>query len=344
MLKLDVKDKKLLYYLSTDSRLSYTQLSKKISLSKNTVKYRIQRLKDKGIITKFASIINLGSINLTTVALLLRFNEDIYENPSIIEYFKNHNKVNWVASLSGQWDIFAEFIVPNITSIEEILDNIILRFGNLLNTYQIFFSSFPLRVEHLTSDFYKDLQIKEVQKKQRTKNIYKIDEIDKKILQVLNEDSSLSLLKIAEKLELTTDIVRYRIKNLKDKGIILKFFSEINLKNLGYTEYLYTISLKNISQERLQNLHSRIKEEGNIRYAFYDAISQKIIFTCAYKDSEGIDKLSRNIRKEYSDIINHQQYLLIKDQILFNLFPKGLLAKTSDSIKKSKKSEQTPQP
>ena len=50
MLKLDKKDKKLLYYLSKNARMSNTQLSNKIGLSKNSVKYRVERLLKEGII------------------------------------------------------------------------------------------------------------------------------------------------------------------------------------------------------------------------------------------------------------------------------------------------------
>lgn len=76
---LDIKDRRLIYYLSQDARLTNTQLAKKIGLSKNAVQYRIERLKKEGVVKKFASIVNLSSLNLTTVDLLLKFNEDIYE-------------------------------------------------------------------------------------------------------------------------------------------------------------------------------------------------------------------------------------------------------------------------
>jgi DNA-binding Lrp family transcriptional regulator len=64
--KLDIKDRKLLYYLSEDSRLSYTQLAKKVALSKNAVKYRITRLKTMGVIKQFTSVINLGALRYYT--------------------------------------------------------------------------------------------------------------------------------------------------------------------------------------------------------------------------------------------------------------------------------------
>ena len=322
---MDIKDKKILYYLSQDSRLSHTQLSKKVALSKNAVKYRIKRLQKEGIITKFAAVVNLGALNLTTVTLLLKFNEDIYEKPEIIDYFKNHEMADWVITLSGQWDIFVELVSKDFLHLDKIISEIIQHFSESLNTYQLFFSRDTLRVEHLITDFYKNLGLEEPAQKQRTEEIHTIDETDKKILQVLNEDSSLPFLQIAQKTGLTMDIVRYRIKHLLEKGIIIKFFSEISLPKLGYTEYLYWIKLKNVSKEKMERIKKRISTDKNITYAYTDLTSSNIMFVCAYDSPEGIDHLSRGLRKEYSEILEKQEYLIIKEQVLFNLFPTGLV-------------------
>ena len=63
---MDKKDRKLLYYLSLNSRESHTQLSKKIGLSKNSVKYRIERLQKEGVIKQFTIMPNFSKCKLDT--------------------------------------------------------------------------------------------------------------------------------------------------------------------------------------------------------------------------------------------------------------------------------------
>jgi DNA-binding Lrp family transcriptional regulator len=322
MTKLDVKDRKLLYYLSRDCRMSHTQLSKRIALSKNAVKYRIDRLQKEGIVKKFASVVNLGAMGLNTVTLLLRFNEDVYEKTEIIEYFKNHFFANWVVTLSGQWDIFVEFVVRDLSHLKDLIDEIL--FSQNIQTYRMFFSMETLRVEHLVADFYEDLKLEELPRKERQASISKVDDTDKHILRILNEDSSLPYLQIAQKMESTIDVVRYRMKNLTQKGILVKNFSEIDLKKLGYTEYLYTMSLRNLTEEKKEQMIKRVQTNSNITYAFFDITGFNIVFVCAFKSSVGIDHLSRSLRKEFTDVIEEQDYHIIKEQVLFNLFPKGV--------------------
>ncbi|MCK5031460.1 MAG: Lrp/AsnC family transcriptional regulator, partial [Thermoplasmatales archaeon] len=58
MLKIDLKDRKILYQLDINSRQSYSQIAKKVGLSKTVLVYRINRLKEKGVIQKFYTVID----------------------------------------------------------------------------------------------------------------------------------------------------------------------------------------------------------------------------------------------------------------------------------------------
>ena len=60
-------------------------------------------------------------------------------------------------------------------------------------------------------------------------------------------------------------------------------------------------------------------------YAFFDLFSFSIVFAAAFRTADEIDHFSRSLRKQYGDIIEKQEYMLIKEHVLFNLFSKGLL-------------------
>ena len=50
-INLDLKDRKILYELDSNSRQPLSQIAKKVGLSKEVVNYRIRRLEDQKIIT-----------------------------------------------------------------------------------------------------------------------------------------------------------------------------------------------------------------------------------------------------------------------------------------------------
>jgi len=62
----------------------------------------------------------------------------------------------------------------------------------------------------------------------------KVDKIDQKILSELTDDSSISIPKLSEKINVNSSVVYSRIKRLIKKKLIERFTIEINNKELGY--------------------------------------------------------------------------------------------------------------
>ena len=62
----------------------------------------------------------------------------------------------------------------------------------------------------------------------------KVDKIDQKILSELSKDSSISIPRLAEKINVNSSVVYSRIKRLVKKKLIERFTIEINNKELGY--------------------------------------------------------------------------------------------------------------
>ena len=61
-----------------------------------------------------------------------------------------------------------------------------------------------------------------------------MDKIDQKILSELSNDSSISIPKLSEKINVNSSVVYSRIKRLIKKKLIERFTIEINDKELGY--------------------------------------------------------------------------------------------------------------
>ncbi|MCA0363361.1 MAG: Lrp/AsnC family transcriptional regulator [Bacteroidetes bacterium] len=62
---------------------------------------------------------------------------------------------------------------------------------------------------------------------------YRLDEIDKKILKLIQQDSTLTYKEIAEKINLSLTPVHDRIKRMENEGIIEKYVGILNKKVLG---------------------------------------------------------------------------------------------------------------
>lgn len=325
MNKLTVKEKKLLYYLSKNSRESQTKMAKEIGVNKGTVADTIKRFQKSGLIKKFTSIINVGAIEATSFTLLLKFNKNLQKNKDIIDYFVEHHFSIWVVTLSGNYDLFVEFVVKDIFSLERMMTEIRDHFQEDLNHYKLDLFAKNLRSSQLIPDVYKGLELHPLPIKERSYKEKKLDALDKKILQALTAHSNKSLVEIAEEVGSTWDVVRYRIKLLEQAKIILTYFPQIDYKALGYMQFICNIELRNISISSFKQFEHIMKMDPNTLYAFKSANSSSIIFHCIFKSIEELDMLLRSIQEKFKEHIYATDYYIIRDELKLNLFPDGLM-------------------
>lgn len=90
---------------------------------------------------------------------------------------------------------------------------------------------------------------------------YKLDTIDKKILEILQADSRQSIKQVAAQLNLTNTPVHERIKKLEKSGIIEGYCAKIDPKKVGKELMIFTnVSLKEHTKEYLLNFESKVQE------------------------------------------------------------------------------------
>ena len=106
-------------------------------MNKGTVGDTINRFRKSGLIKKFTSIVNVGAVDATSFTLLLKFNKNPQKNREIIGYFVEHPFSIWVITLSGNYDLFVEFVVKDIFSLERIMTEIRDHFQEDLNHYKL---------------------------------------------------------------------------------------------------------------------------------------------------------------------------------------------------------------
>jgi DNA-binding Lrp family transcriptional regulator len=102
-IKLDLKDRRILYQLDIDSRQSLTQIGKKVGLKKDVVSYRIQRMQDEGVIKNFWTLIDAYKLGYIIFRFYLVFQ---YTNPEvknkIIDYLAKDKHTCVINSIIGK--------------------------------------------------------------------------------------------------------------------------------------------------------------------------------------------------------------------------------------------------
>ncbi|GGC81692.1 Lrp/AsnC family transcriptional regulator [Enterococcus wangshanyuanii] len=117
---MDKTDYKLLQILHGNSRISIVELSRQVNLSRPSVKERIDKLIEKGIIKNFTIQTSLNQYN-EAITFFSELSQVTLPIEKIISTLKQMPQVNEVHIVSGEVNYLVKATVQNTTEMKELL-------------------------------------------------------------------------------------------------------------------------------------------------------------------------------------------------------------------------------
>ncbi|MFQ5970059.1 MAG: winged helix-turn-helix transcriptional regulator [Nitrososphaerales archaeon] len=120
---LDKHDVAILNVLMKDARLSYRQIANETTLSVPTVKARVQRMVELGLITKFAPIFDVTKLAKSLVAIItLKVSgknvDEVINKLITFEYVKD------VFSITGEGNVMLRVMVDDANELQEFINGV----------------------------------------------------------------------------------------------------------------------------------------------------------------------------------------------------------------------------
>lgn len=257
MEKLDLKDRKILYYLDLDSRQSFRSIGRKIGLSKDSVASRVKKLQELGIIRNFRTRINLTPLGYNIVRNYYVF-QNVNPNirKEIINYFINNKMTMAVISLEGSYDLIVITQEKNMLKIKSFFDQFLIEYRDyiLKQASSIYLKCSWFDLSFLLNDKGEMKETINIVDERTFPEVYdklkdiNIDDLDYKILRNLAINSRIPSIELAKKTNSTVSIIHNRIKKLLKSSIIEGFGLGIDLRKLGYKFYHVDVTLKDLSK------------------------------------------------------------------------------------------------
>lgn len=323
MIKLDMKDRRILYELDCNSRVPLSNIGKKVRLSKPTIKYRINKLIENGIIKNFHTMINTGLLGLKPVRIQFIYQ---YQTPEIeekiINYFLKNTYTSFIASTQGLFDLS---VILQIRHLKEF----ILTWIEIQNDFGMYFEkqiiTFPIKDIHFKPLFIlQDKFRKEDREKSMIIDYYKninlvIEKKDIEILRLLSANARMSFTEIAKKINLTDKAVKYRLDKLIKNGIIVNFRLNIDLSKIGYQvvrTYVYLHSYK----YRFKII-DYIKYNPNLTWIDATVGESHLELEFQLKNIGELYEIMQEIRKKFPEAIKNYKYVTLLKVHKYLYFP-----------------------
>jgi DNA-binding Lrp family transcriptional regulator len=121
-----------------------------------------------------------------------------------------------------------------------------------------------------------------------------IDNVDKQILELLQEDGKMTIREVAEKITMSQTAIRTRIQKLEE-NLIKKYMAVIDCQKLGYREMVMA-SLRVNSRRPLEQIKEEIERMNQIKYAYIITGDYPIFIMAKCLDHNDSMKLIENLR------------------------------------------------
>ncbi len=135
-----------------------------------------------------------------------------------------------------------------------------------------------------------------------------LDEIDKQILRILQNNARTSYREIQDNLGISIGTIHNRISKLKEKGIIEGYTLRLNNVKLGYN--LAFLIRVDIDGKHTEEILDDIKNIPEVCSVFHTTGEQSAALICRFRESQDVHKFIRKLNeKEYITRTNSNMIL-----------------------------------
>ena len=320
---MDKKDQKLLTELTLNSRIPVNQLARKIGVSREVATYRLNNLIKDKIILGFYTVINLEALGYSRFTCFFQLKGITSTNEQeFMDFIVNHNFVTYMSSQIGKWNIVFDILARDRKQLEKIIKEITDFIPEYLESYIIIGTGaeqeiFPTKLFGINKEVNYNISSKKI----------KLDKTDLKILSLISSNSRSEYKEIAKELNLSGNAIKYRIKNLEKKGIILGYTISVDFRKLGFEWYNIQLKLTSNKKESLLKQFFRQKSQVGYYYKYLGHENWDIDIGVIVKNSLELRDFVLELREKFGDILKIYDSYVVVEELKGSIAPKGIFKK-----------------
>jgi Lrp/AsnC family transcriptional regulator, leucine-responsive regulatory protein len=247
IIKLSMKDKRIIKELNRDSRQSFSEIGKKVGLPKGVVSYRVKKLMDSGTISLFCTTINRAKLGYTYYRIFLKFRHFSEQvEKKLIDHVSKLNNIHWVASLDGSFDFCIAFLAKTMKEPYEIYKSIVHELDKYILKKELSIAPHMYYLQYNYLYEKKESGCKEVKPESE---FVELDIKDYNLINLIKGNSRIPMLELMEKMDMSPQMIRNRIKNLVKNKVITGFNIRVDHTKFKLHHFHTFLKLTNMDEK-----------------------------------------------------------------------------------------------
>ncbi|MBI4210800.1 MAG: winged helix-turn-helix transcriptional regulator [Candidatus Diapherotrites archaeon] len=314
---IDLQDRKILYELDRNSRMTFKELGKRVRISKETAAFRVKRLVKEGYIKNFLTTIHTSALNRFYYKLFYKFHRTTPQiDADIVKFISGYKSTAYFASLEGRYDLTFLLLSKNFHDLYSFLVPFREKFGEyileqeiltLTSTHRFNFRFFFEGEAELMDTKYPE-EIKEPD----------IDEVDYQIIANLAKNSRIPLIELAKITGTETNVVKYRIRKLLKAGILGANVLDVDFERFGAQLVQVDFTLKDHSVTG--KLIGFVAQNPKSTFATITLGKYDLAVEFAVRDMKELRKILGQVKERFSHDITNEDIFTMQEHSI-NWFP-----------------------
>ncbi len=308
--QIDSLDRKILFELDFNSRQSFSELARKVRQGRDRVEYRVERLVELGYIRRFVATINLYRLGLTVYKVYLRLRTNRKRSKDLFDYLHKKRDVYRVAAYDGNWDINVAIVARTPREFYESHSELVSQFHDIIIEYAIYtlIDVWWFRKGYFSGKGGPGIRTGGEPGQES------IDQLEYGILNLLTSDARLGFREIAERLDSTPAIVKYRLEQLEEKGIVAGYRLEVDHEKLGMLYFKTQLFLSSYQAKSLKQLFDFCENHPHITFFIRQIGECPLEMEMEVESLGQYNEILDSLREEFSPVIDNFRTLLIHNE------------------------------
>lgn len=320
---MDLKDRRIIYSLDGDSRKTFVQIGKEVRLSPETVRYRMNRLVEKGIISNFITIINTHLFGYAYYELFLRLKKvDAGKRRAVIDFLCADGSVCWVGECDGSFDIGFILAVRHQHEMGLLLDRMQERFGPIILRKTV---SVNLQGEFLSREYLLGRRrggIREPSYTLKPREM-ELDGTDAVICRCLSRDARIPAIDIAREAGLSADAVILRMRRMRERGVVVAHSIVLDNARIGQIHFKMLLYLSDSSPEVVKDILGFVRLNERVIAIVKSIAEWDYEIDLEVEDLEQFKGFTMELVDRFADAIRDYDVLRIMGMKKYGFFPEG---------------------
>jgi len=319
-MELDTLDRKILFALEGKSRAGMKQIARAVRSSPEVVRYRLARLENEGVINRYMSLVNFSELGYVGYGVFCCFEAEDGRK-AVLDYLMSHPRVYWLADFGGRFDLAFAVMARDDFEFYSIFTKIKEKARSALTGWEV-----AIRME--LSQFPRDYLVTG-ERKANAKTPYfgrklgkqVLDDVDFAILKAISQSARAETVAIAKKTGMPASTVAFRLKRLKEKGILQGASPQVSCQKYGYQCYQLFLQIDGLNEEKRRKIYGYAQANQNAVFLIEALGSWNFEMIVEVKDQKEFQRQMAALRQAFPWIGKIESAIIFDHNVKYDLFP-----------------------